>query len=214
MKINDILTEESPLGSSNPAKKMRTISILPGRFHPPHIGHLKGWQWLKSKFDETYIATSDIVDPPRSPFNFNEKKALFMEAGVPANNIIKTKSPYQALEIVSKFPSDSTIVIFGVSKKDMDGSPRFNFKPKNDGSPSFLQSYKDNMGNLEPLSEHAYIIVVPTFKFSVNGAPMKSATEFRANFAKANDSTQAKMISDLYGSYSDKIHNLMRDKIV
>lgn len=212
MFVKDIILEDSAIETST--KKMKTIAILPGRFQPAHKGHLQAWQWLKRNFDEAYIATSNVVDPPRSPFNFNEKKALFMEAGVPANNIIMTKSPYKALEIVNKFPSDSTIVVFGVSKKDMSGDPRFSFEPKKDGSPSFLQSYKDNMGNLEPVSKHAYIVIVPTFRFTVNGAPMKSATEFRANFAQADDSTQSKMINDLYGSYSDKIHNLMRDKIV
>lgn len=209
MLVEDIINEANPASSS-----YRKVAIMPGRFQPPHIGHMKAWKWLKNEFGEAYIGTSDKVEPGRSPFNFAEKKALFMHAGVPANNIVQVKNPYVATEIVSKFPPESTVVIFGISQKDMEDNPRFSFKPKKDGSPSFLQPYKDNINDLRPVSEHAYMMTIPTFNFNVNGTQMKSATEFRANFAQADDSTQAKMITDLYGSYSDKIHNIMRDKIV
>lgn len=208
MLIEDIITE-NPNRSS-----YKTVALMPGRFQPGHIGHMKAWQWLQQNFDDAYIVTSDKVDPPRSPFNFNEKKALFMHAGVPANKIIQVKNPYRAEEIVSKFDPNKTVLIFGVSQKDMTEDPRFNFAPKKDGSPGYLQPYKENMADLKPLTEHGYVAVVPTFKFTVLGKPMRSATEFRAEFSQANDSKQAKMIEGLYGKYSDKIHNLMREKIV
>lgn len=195
-------------------QKRKTVVIYPGRFQPPHIGHMQAWKWLKDKFGTAFIATSDKVAPPRSPFNFNEKKMLFMHAGVPANAIVQVKNPYQALEIVNQYnPADITL-LFAVSKKDMDEDPRFSFNPKKDGSPGYLQSYKEHMGDLKSAAEHAYVTVVPTFDFKIQGEPMRSATEFRANFAAADEATQAKMIEDLYGSYNDKVHNLMREKIV
>jgi len=209
MLIAQIIMEANPAQSG-----YKKIGLLPGRFQPPHIGHMKAWQHMRNEFDDAYIVTSDKVDPPRSPFNFAEKKSLFMHAGVPSNHIIQVKNPYQATEIVSKFDADSTVVVFGVSEKDMAEDPRFKFGPKKDGTPGFLQPYKKNQGDLKPVSQHAYVVTVPTFKFNVAGKPMRSATEFRANFAKADDSTQAKMITDLYGKYSDKIHALMREKIV
>lgn len=190
------------------------LVLYPGRFQPPHIGHMQAWQWLKKTYGDAYIVTSDKVDPPRSPFNFQEKKRLMMHAGVPENRIIQVKNPYMAQEIVKTVDPNKTVLIFAVSQKDMDEDPRFTFKPKKDGSPSYFQPYKKNQANLEPLSKHGYIATVPTFNFSVNGAPMKSATEFRANFAKADDSTQVKMIRDLYGDYDAGVHELMREKIV
>lgn len=208
MLIEDILREAPEQGSR------KTVVIFPGRFQPPHIGHMKSWKWLKQKYGDAFIATSDKVDPPRSPFNFQEKKRLMMHAGIPSNAIVQVKNPYVAQEIVSKYNPEDITLIFAVSEKDMDEDPRFTFKPKKDGSPAYLQSFKDNQGNLKSAKEHAYVATVPTFNFSVNGAPMKSATEFRANFAQADDSTQAKMIADLYGSYDDAIHNLMKEKIV
>jgi len=206
MLIEDIITE-SPAG-------YKKLALMPGRFQPPHIGHMQAWKWLNDKFGEAYIVTSDKVDPPRSPFNFAEKKRLHMHAGVTSNRIIQVKNPYRADEIVSKQDPNNTVLLFGISKKDMEEDPRFTFKPKKDGSPSYFQPFKGNESNIKPLSQHGYIVVVPTFPFKVNGKLMKSATEFRSDFAQADDSTQAKMIKDLYGSYDDAIHNLMREKIV
>jgi len=206
MLIEDILRETN--------QQMETVVVMPGRFSPPHIGHMKAWKWLSQKFGDTYIATSDKVAPPRSPFNFNEKKTLLMHAGVPATQIVQVKNPYLANEIKEKYDPETTVIIFAVSEKDMAEDPRFTFKPKKDGSPSYFQPYDQNIDNLRPMSEHGYIATMPTFKFNVLGQPMKSATEFRANFAQADDRTQEKMIVDLYGKYSDNIHQLLKTKIV
>ena len=42
---------------------------------------------------------------------------------------------------------------------------------------------------------------------------MKSATEFRSNFASADEDTQQKMLTDLFGKYDANIHELMKQKI-
>ena len=42
---------------------------------------------------------------------------------------------------------------------------------------------------------------------------MKSATEFRSNFAQADTETQKEMITDLFGKYDSKVHELMSTKI-
>ena len=204
MKIFEVISEQS----------MKTVVLYPGRFQPAHIGHKKAWEWLKNEYGNATIVTSDKVDPPRSPFNFQEKKALMMHAGVPQDSIVQVRNPYMASEIVDKLDKDNTVLIFAVSEKDMSEDPRFAFKPKKDGSPGYLQPYKENMNNLKPASQHGYVTTVPTFRFNVLGEPMKSATEFRAQFAQADDTTQAKMIEGLYGSYSDEIHKLMKEKIV
>jgi hypothetical protein len=43
---------------------------------------------------------------------------------------------------------------------------------------------------------------------------MRSASEFRANFAQADSETQRAMITDLFGQYDPKTHNTMAQKIV
>ena len=188
----------------------KTVVIYPGRFHPFHKGHAAVYKWLSGKFDNVFIATSNKVDPPKSPFTFEEKKRMMMHAGVPANAIVQVKNPYIATEITDRFDPETTAAIFAVSEKDMAEDPRFQFKPKKDGSPSYYQPYGSEM---ESLNKHGYIITTPTFNFTVLGEPMRSATEFRRDFASADLKTQAKMIKDLYGKYDTNIHKIMAAKI-
>ena len=127
----------------------QTIVVYPGRFHPFHKGHASVYKHLKSKYKTVYIATSDKVDPPKSPFNFAEKRAMMLHAGIPANAIVQTKSPYRADEIVSQYDSETTVLIFAVSEKDMAENPRFSFAPKKDGSPSYFQPLSDKLETLD-----------------------------------------------------------------
>lgn len=191
---------------------MNHLIIYPGRFHPFHKGHASVYNSLVNKFgaDKVFIATSDKVTPPKSPFTFEEKKKMMIVAGIPANAIIQTKNPYQAQELVSKYDPADTILMFAVSEKDMAEDPRFTFKPKKDGSPSYFQKAGKDMQSLD---KHGYIIAVPTLSFKVLGKPMKSATEFRSNFAKADNETQKKMVTDLFGKYDAEVHKLMTSKI-
>jgi len=188
----------------------KTVVVYPGRFHPFHKGHAAVYKWLNSKFDNVYIATSNKIDPPKSPFSFEEKKQMMMHAGIPGNAIVQARNPYGATEITDKFDPDTTTVLYAVSEKDMADDPRFQFKPKKDGTPGYFQPYGSNM---EPLSKHGYIITTPTFDFTVLGEPMRSATELRKNFANADTQTQAKMIKDLYGSYDKNIHKIIAANI-
>ena len=51
------------------------LVVYPGRFQPWHKGHYAVYNYLVNEFgrDSVYIASSNKVDPPRSPFNFSEK---------------------------------------------------------------------------------------------------------------------------------------------
>jgi len=191
---------------------MDTVVIYPGRFHPFHKGHKSVYDALVKRFgkNRVYIATSNKVDPPKSPFTFDEKRAMMALTGVDPSRVVQTKNPYQATEITDNFDPQNTTALFAVSDKDMAEDPRFSFKPKKDGSPSYYQPAQKDM---RPMSEHGYIITVPTLQFNVLGKPMRSASEFRANFASADSETQKAMITDLFGQYDPKTHNTMSQKI-
>lgn len=192
---------------------MDTVVIYPGRFHPFHKGHKSVYDTLVKRFgkNRVFIATSDLVDPPKSPFTFEEKRAMIALTGVDPSRVIKTKSPYQATEITDNYDPQNTIALFAVSDKDMAEDPRFSFKPKKDGSPSYYQPAQKDMKSLDT---HGYIITVPTLQFDVLGKPMRSASEFRANFAKADTETQKKMITDLFGKYDPNVDRIMSAKII
>ena len=190
----------------------KVVAIYPGRFHPFHKGHASVYDFLKRKFNDVYIATSNKVDPPKSPFSFPEKRTMMLAAGIPANAIVQSKQPYRAEEILSKYDPETTAVIFAVSKKDMEEDPRFSFAPKKDGSPSYFQPL-NKVDEMKPFNQHGYITVVPTLDFTVLGQPMRSATELRRDFAKADTDTQKDMITDLYGTYNKGVHQIMANKI-
>jgi hypothetical protein len=191
------------------------VAIFPGRFHPFHKGHAYMYQQLVSRYgrDRSFIATSNKVELPKSPFSFSDKAQMMRVAGVPADKIIETRNPYQAQEIVGNFDPASTILIFAVSQKDMDEDPRFSFKPKKDGSPSYFQRLPDDLKNAKTLDQHGYITTLPTLDFTVLGEPMRSATELRAKYAAADNDTRNAIIKDLYGTYSEEIKNIMDNKI-
>ena len=59
---------------------MKKIGIYAGRFQPPHKGHLDIYKQLKQVTGtDTFIATSDKVELPDSPLNFQEKKQIWKE---------------------------------------------------------------------------------------------------------------------------------------
>jgi len=205
MQIEQILQEQ----------EKQFLVLYPGRFHPFHKGHKMVYDYLVSEYgvNNVYIVTSDKVDPPKSPFSFAEKKQIMNHVGVPSARIKQVKNPYQAQEVTSNVDPDNTILVFAVSQKDMDEDPRFAFNPKKDGSPSYFQPMSSDKNKLENLTQHGYITTVPTFKFNLMGKPMKSATEVRKQFASADAGDQALIIKDLFGKYSEKIHELMQGKI-
>ena len=131
--------------------------------------------------------------------------------GVDPSRVVQVKNPYQATEITDNFDPQNTIALFAVSDKDMAEDPRFSFKPRKDGQPSYYQPASKDMQGFD---KHGYIVTVPTLQFNVLGKPMRSASEFRANFAQADSETQKAMITDLFGQYDPKIHNTMAQKIV
>ena len=190
------------------------VVIYPGRFQPFHKGHHRVFEYLTKKFgrDNVYIATSNKVAPPKSPFNFSQKAAMMRLTGVPMDRVVETREPYRADEILSKYPVE-TRVIYAVSEKDMAEDPRFAKFTKKDGSPSYFQPAPAKLKDMQNKEQHAYIMTVPTFEFTVLGQPMHSATELRHQFSQADDDTQRAMVQDLFGAFDQEVYAIMRDQI-
>lgn len=196
---------------------MKKLIVYPGRFQPFHKGHAQVYNWLKSKFGNAVIATSDKVEAPKSPFNFSEKKKMMELAGVPSSDIKKVTNPYIAREILKDYDPKTTVLIFAVSQKDMEEDPRFSFKPTKTGKPGYLQPYEGNEKKLKPFGDQmmpkGYVIVTPTFTFDVLGKPATSASELRKQFVRLDNEKQKAFIKDLFGKYNATIHKLMDKKI-
>ena len=182
---------------------MKVLAVYPGRFQPFHKGHAQVYQWLKNKFGNVVIATSDKVEAPKSPFKFEEKKKMMTLAGVPSNDIKQVTNPYIAREVLKDYDPKKTVLVFAVSQKDMDEDPRFSFKPTKSGKPGYLQPYAGNEKKLQPFGDHmmpkGYVVVTPTFSFEVLGKPATSASELRKQFVSLDNEKQKAFIKDLFG---------------
>jgi len=195
----------------------KTIAIYPGRFQPFGKHHAAAFMWLQNKFgkENTYIVTSNKVDPEKSPFNFNEKKAIIELYGIDPSHIIEVKNPYSPAELYGQIDPETTSVVFMVGEKDMGEDPRFKIGTKKDGSPSFFQNFKGNENNLEPLSKHGYLITAPHISLKVPGYGEMSGTEIRRALGDITKTREEKkkIFQEIFGWYSEKMANYIFDKL-
>ena len=192
------------------------IVIDPGRFHPFHKGHKGVYDLLNSKFKNVYVATSDKVEPGRSPFNFEEKVEIMSMLGIEPSNILKVKQTYNGNEYMSRF-NNSYGLIFAVSEKDMDDDPRFNFPSsgqslKKDGTPAYLQKFT-RIEDVEDMTKHGYVMTVPTTSFKVAGHDVNSASQIRNLLGTDNVDDAKQAFVDLYDKYNETVFNMIRNKL-
>lgn len=218
MKINDL--------------KTRVIAVYAGRFHPFHRGHALAFAELQAKFGagSTYIATSNKIEPDKSPFSFDEKVMMMLAAGAgPSTHIIEETVPYAPVNLPQTLGLDPNrdILVFGVGEKDMREDPRFTFAPLKNGTPSYFQPFAGNEKNLKPFSNdknpdgtragHGYVFPVKDYKFEVAGKTAGSASEIRNRFTNGDEETRQQIIVDLYPKASPaqlkKIFNVFVKKL-
>lgn len=191
------------------ATALKPVVVYAGRFQPFHLGHKQVFDWLAQKFgaDNVYILTSNKTEPERSPWDFNDKLQMITATGIPAERVVQVANPYKAEEVMRLLNLDDAgmkrvKLIYAVGQKDMEEDPRFTFKPKKDGSPSYLQPYND-LSNVS-MDKHGFVIAVPTFTFKVLGKPAKSATEIRKDLANPKVN-KAALLKDLYGQGAEQV---------
>jgi hypothetical protein len=191
--------------------------IYPGRFHPFHKGHKGVYDYLSTKYggNDVYITTTDKVELPKSPFNFDEKSQMMVLTGIPASKILNVTQNYNITNLENKIPIDLNrdSVIFAVSEKDMAEDPRFSKFTKKDGSPSYLQPLPKNLAKLQPAIKHGYIDTVPTTTFTVLGKPATSASELRKQYVSLTPEQKKLFITDLFGKYNKTVQNIMDIKL-
>ncbi len=197
------------------SKGKKVLVLFPGRFQPFHLGHRAVYDLLCNQFgaSNVFITTSNKVELPNSPFTFDDKLKMISLTGITPNTVVETKSPYQAKEIVGKYDSENTVLLFAVSEKDMDNDPRFTFSPNKDGSPSYYQPFTGDIKDCSTLNKHGYIVTVPTYVFSVAGDKISSASEIREEFAEASDNQQKKIFLDLYGTFNASVFAILKEKL-
>tara|TARA_R110001592_G_scaffold51696_5_gene158847 strand:- start:7783 stop:10059 length:2277 start_codon:yes stop_codon:yes gene_type:complete len=146
------------------SKIKNIVAIYPGRFQPMGKHHAKTFKWLESKFKDSYVATSNKVDLPKSPFGFSEKKKIINSYGI--SKVVQVKNTYQAKEILSKYDPETTAAVFMVGKKDASRLGGKFFRPWKGNADI---GYRDG----------AYTIIAPHVSLSVGGYGEMSGTTIR-----------------------------------
>lgn len=202
---------------------MKIVAIYPGRFHPFHKGHAASFKQLAQKFglDNTYLAISSKQEQPKSPFSAQDRAKMAMSLGIPSKNILAVRNPYAAQEYIDQLNLDpeQTAIVFGVSKKDMEGEPalgippdpRFSFKPKKDGSPTYLQPFSPK--KVDPMSQHGYVMSTDVAEFPIAGKSMRDASAIRSAYAGADNKTKMRILTDLYGDAAEKMKQVFDNNL-
>ena len=188
------------------------VVVYPGRFQPMGPHHAATYNALVDKYGEekVYVATSDVVKPPKSPLNFEQKKDIMIKHGIPESQIVKTKNPYQAAELLDQFDPSTTAVIFAVGEKDMKESPRFaNLGgTKKDGSPAYLRAM-DTHEELAGFGDHGYVTVAPHVSVDVPGAGEMSGTTLRQVLASADP----ELFQKIMGFFDQEVYDMLQNSL-
>jgi hypothetical protein len=199
--VEQIITEDTNI--------KRIVAIYPGRFQPFGQHHAKAFAWLQSQFGKqnAYVATSDKIDLPKSPFSFKEKKAIINQYGI--INVVQVKNPYKAEELLSKFDPATTAVVFMVGDKDMREDPRFRIGKLKSGKDSYFQDYKSNKDNMMGYDQHGYLIVAPHVSLDVPGFGEMSGTAIR----QALKNSTPESFEKIMGWYNPKIYDIVKKNL-
>jgi hypothetical protein len=196
---------------------MRTVVVYPGRFHPFHRGHKASYDYLTQRYGDrnVFVVSSDKQDLETSPFSFADKLDMMTKLGIRPGQIAQVVNPYQAKEIRDEIDDpENTILIFAVSEKDMAGDDaRFNFRPKKDGSSSYMQPLPADGKGMQNMTQHAYVAVTPTVNFRVRGADANSASQIRKKYIDGNQADREQIIADLYGDVDAGIKDIFDRKL-
>ena len=179
------------------------VAVYAGRFHPFHIGHYETYQNAVREFgkNNVYIATSNKVDPPKSPFNFKEKyKIITTMFPVPKDNVVQIKNPYKPEEVFKKFSKDTAYIAI-VGKKDAQRLLHG----------KYFEMYNSNM-ELEGYEEKGYVWIAPENRVTHEGQQV-SGTMVRKIFSEAAEEDKKDLFLSLYPKWDKNIFELITSKI-
>lgn len=190
------------------------VVLYPGRFQPFHLGHREVFQSLQGKFgrDSVYIATSNKVEPPKSPFNFTDKSTLMMAAGIPGDRILEVASPYKLPE---QFDPANTIFVAAVGAPDAQ-----RLRPdsvKKDGQQGYFKTFK-NLAECATADKHGYVIIADERSkvITINNQPVdvSHGTQTRQvwNMVRNDPAQRSAFLLQMYGRDDAELGRVL-DKI-
>lgn len=191
------------------------VVLYPGRFQPFHLGHAAVFRDLQRQFgrDNVFIATSNKVELPKSPFNFSDKTVFMNAAGVPSDRIIEVTNPYKLPE--PQFNPANSIFIAVVGSPDRD-----RLRPdtlKKDGSPGYFKTFEsldkcttaDKHGYVKVEDERQKVIIINGKQVDVShGTPARAVW----NAVRNNPKLRSEYLLQMYGRDDAELGRVL-DKI-
>lgn len=184
---------------------MNIIGIYPGAFQPPTSGNYKAYELLKQHTgNNTFVTTDDVVNLPNAPLTFQDKQQIWTRHGVPIDKVVMSKDPTKAGEVLQKFGTDRTVVVFAMPKKDA-------ILALQDQSGKFAP-FQGMSSNMEPMNNKVYILTIPDEVLYVN-KQITSDTVRRA-FASETLSEEKKksFFKQIFGWYDISLFDLIKKK--
>mgnify|MGYP003665914751 CR=1 FL=1 len=169
------------------------IAVYPGRFQPMGRHHYETYEEIARQYgvENTFVATSDKVSPPKSPLNFEEKKEVMIAHGIPANQIVKVKNPYYARELSDQHNPDEVEIVYFVGEKDMKENPRFS---KTSGTTKEGYDWR--------------LEVAPHVSFEIPGFGEMCGTSCRAALGDSDE----QLFANIMNFFDEDLHNLFKEK--
>lgn len=201
---------------------MKKVVIYPGRFQPMLRHHAEVYRQLRQQFPDSdvFIATSDKVELPKSPFTFKEKQLIISAHNIPSDRVLMVRRPYNNQDYAKYFDADSTVLIFAVGEKDMqrfpfanrDSNTGLDMSRKDPSKANFIQPIDALERNeAQNMNHHAYVTLAPTIESHGEAA---SASAFRDQIRDAPDEQAAKDIfSGQFDKYDETVFTLIYNKI-
>jgi len=184
---------------------MNIIGIYPGKFQPPTSGNYKTYELLKQYTgNNTFVTTNDVINLPNSPLTFQDKQQIWTRHGIPIDKVVMSKDPTSAGEVLQKFGTDRTVVIFAMPKKDATLALQ-------DRSGRFIP-FRGLTSNMEPMSSKSYILVIPDELLYVN-KNINSDTIRKAFGSKTMSEDKKKsFFKQIFGWYDISLFDLIKKK--
>lgn len=196
--------------SEKTSQVKKVVAVYPGRFQPAGVHHAKTYKWIQKKFKDSWVVTSNKVDGTKSPLSFREKKMVWLKHGV--KNIIQAREPYKPKELLKKYDSKTTAVVFVYGAKEGERLKT----TKADGTPGYYQYYEKNKNNLKGHDEHGYVIVAPHISIKVLGGEVDGTRirELLGKPARGKYTKEKKQqaFEELFGWYDEKIFKYLTEK--
>jgi hypothetical protein len=200
---------------------MKKVVIFPGRFQPMLRHHVEVYRELQKQFPDAdvYVATSDKVEPGKSPFNFAEKQQIITAQGISPDRILQVRNPYNVKDYEQYFDSNKVSLIFAVGEKDMarfpfdnvDSTTGLDMTVRGEPRPKYLQKINTYKTNPQPMSVRGYITLAPTVP-GADGTEAK-ASDFRKEMQAAPDVESAKQVfNKQFGDFDQAVFELIYNK--